>query len=456
MANHGRNSALYVPGARDSTNLVSEPLDPVSEASHEGSSGQGGSGGIVSDGRRSSAEEERIISLEGTLGAMSGTVLDLTAKFEHFEGLPAKFDQLENRFGKFERLLEELTKSRRDVDHLNPNLSPAPLLHQSAPAPQFFNHSSPAQASNIPFGSVGSSTMNSYMATGEQTPPSHMRPLSMASPQVSGTTNNNSGMFYTPPRPNAIAGGMPYNPPNTNNIAQNRGQPAHRLKLPEFDGTGDVEEWLMRVDHYFSFYHTLEADRVKLCSVQLKGIAAYWLHWVLKLRNGFLTWEDFYKSIKLEFGPSQFTDHIIDLKHLKQDSGVQEYNSHFQRVSQRIQGVSESCLISHYIGGLKEEIRYELQLANPKNLLTAMQLSKLYEAKFLAIKRNYKGNSYLSKGMHTSDLVPPAQLSSTASSDQGKKHANTSGGSVTTSGRPTISPTELLRRKDLEIGRAHV
>lgn len=110
-----------------------------------------------------------------------------------------------------------------------------------------------------------------------------------------------------------------------------------------------------------------------------------------------MTWEEFCKSIKMEFGPSQFTDYMIDLKLLKQYVGVQDYNSQFQKLSKKVQGIPEPCLVSQYIGGLKEEIRFELQLANPKSLLTAMQLSKLHEAKFQAIKRTYKGSSYFSK-----------------------------------------------------------
>lgn len=108
------------------------------------------------------------------------------------------------------------------------------------------------------------------MASGEQTPSPHMRTLQSANSQALGAMTSSPGVFYTPPRLNTQAGvGLPYNPPNSNN--QNRGWPALRVILPEFDGTWDVDEWLMRINHYLSYYNTPEGDRIKVCSVQLKS-----------------------------------------------------------------------------------------------------------------------------------------------------------------------------------------
>lgn len=85
-------------------NLVSEPLDPMSEGSREGSSSHDGFGGVISNGRRTLIDKYRILSIEGILGALLGTALDLTGRFDQFEG----------RFEKFEKILEELTRVRRD------------------------------------------------------------------------------------------------------------------------------------------------------------------------------------------------------------------------------------------------------------------------------------------------------------------------------------------------------
>ncbi|KAJ6812877.1 uncharacterized protein M6B38_146075 [Iris pallida] len=169
------------------------------------------------------------------------------------------------------------------------------------------------------------------------------------------------------------------------------GQPTLMLELPDYDGIADVEEWLLRVGHYFNYYGVPDWDRVKICAVQMKGSAAHWFDWLMKIRGGMLSWEDFCQAIRIEFGPSQFTDHAIELKLLRQEGSVHDYDLQFRKLSMRVQGISESCLISEYIGGLKEEIRYEVQLANPSSIAAAMQVSRLQEAKFLAVKRTQKG-----------------------------------------------------------------
>lgn len=48
-----------------------------------------------------------------------------------------------------------------------------------------------------------------------------------------------------------------------------------RLKILDYDGTTEVEEWLLRVTHYLNYYNVVEGDRVRVCSVQMKGRATY-------------------------------------------------------------------------------------------------------------------------------------------------------------------------------------
>lgn len=60
--------------------------------------------------------------------------------------------------------------------------------------------------------------------------------------------------------------GMPTQMPNSHSWTQ----PTLRLKIPDYDGDLDVEEWLLRVNHYFNYYNVQEWDRIKVFSVQLK------------------------------------------------------------------------------------------------------------------------------------------------------------------------------------------
>lgn len=227
---------------------------------------------------------------------------------------------------------------------------------------------------------------------------------------------------------------------------QSWSQSSLRLKLPEFDGETDVEEWLLRVQHYFSFYCVPKWDRVKICSVQLKGIDAHWYDWLLKIR-GVVSWNEFCQCIRMEFGPSQFTDHVIDLKLLRHEETVQEYTLQFQKLSKKVTGFPEKCLVSQYIGGLKDEVRYEVLVSNPVNLPAAMQVAKLHEAKLTAVRRSNRPTSNLNKGAnvgsHFHSTHNEAHVKAYAQGTEGRAN---SGFKAQTN---TISPSELLRRKNL-------
>lgn len=80
----------------------------------------------------------------------------------------------------------------------------------------------------------------------------------------------------------------------------------------------------------------------------------------------------------------------------------------FQRLSKKIHGYLEKCLVSQYIGGLKEEVRYEVLVANPISLPAAIQVAKLYEAKLMAMRRTCRSNAYTSKSQ--SSVIPAASM----------------------------------------------
>lgn len=262
------------------------------------------------------------------------------------------------------------------------------------------------------------------------------------------------------PHPNHMvhtAGVHPNSTPSMSTQAQNGsqfgnhaggntwGQPNFRLKLPEFDGMADVEEWLLIAHYFFNFYSVLDWDRIKTVSLRLKGTAANWFDWLMQIRDGIVSWEDFCQAIRLEFSPSQFTDYTINLKLLRQEGTVQDYSLQFQKLSKRVKGVPEKSLVSQYMGGLKEEVRYEVQIAKPEILSSAMHLARMYEDKLIALKKNTKLSLYPNKGVSTNNW-------SSGPTSEGQRKTISS--NVEYKGPPTtkhttISPTKLLRRKNL-------
>lgn len=83
----------------------------------------------------------------------------------------------------------------------------------------------------------------------------------------------------------------------------------------------------------------------------MAGTAAYWFDWLMKVRGGHLGREEFGQAIWREYGPSQFTNHVIELKLLRQKETVHEYDAQFLKISKRVQGINENCLVSQYMGG---------------------------------------------------------------------------------------------------------
>lgn len=162
----------------------------------------------------------------------------------------------------------------------------------------------PIQNSYQPF--LGSSTIFYSPLLPVHRAPSSMQPSHVAYAQAStpNLVSPPSAMLPTPPYMGFQSGS-----PALPSSGPSWGQSSLRLKLPDCTGLTDVEEWLLRVSHYFNYYNVPEWDRMKVCSVQMKGPAAYWFDWLMKIRV--ISQEDFCQSIRIEFAQSKFTNHVI-------------------------------------------------------------------------------------------------------------------------------------------------
>lgn len=68
------------------------------------------------------------------------------------------------------------------------------------------------------------------------------------------------------------------------------------------------------------------------------------------------------------FGAPRSEDFAEQLSKLRQSTTVFEYQKEFQRLSDRVKGLSEEYLISLCISGLKDDIRVGVQKLKPNNL----------------------------------------------------------------------------------------
>ena len=76
-------------------------------------------------------------------------------------------------------------------------------------------------------------------------------------------------------------------------------------------------------------------------------------------------------AMDARFGLTRSEDFTGKLSKLRQTSTVLEYQKEFQKLSNRVKGLSEEYLNSVYLSGLKDEIRIGVQKLQPPTLTLA-------------------------------------------------------------------------------------
>ncbi|GKG00396.1 transposon ty3-G gag-pol polyprotein, partial [Tanacetum coccineum] len=142
----------------------------------------------------------------------------------------------------------------------------------------------------------------------------------------------------------------------------------------------DPTGWIYQAEQYIDFQKVALEDQVQLASFHLDGIALQWHRWHTKTR-GPLTWEEFTKALLTRFGPTDYDAAAEALHRLKQVTTVAAYQESFERLSNQVDGLPESFLVGCFIGGLKEEIRLEVKLKNPRQLVDAIGVARVVEEK---------------------------------------------------------------------------
>ncbi|KAL5831742.1 hypothetical protein ACOSQ4_017096 [Xanthoceras sorbifolium] len=153
----------------------------------------------------------------------------------------------------------------------------------------------------------------------------------------------------------------------------------HHLKLsfPKFNGE-DPMGWVFKAEQYFEFKEIAMDQQVQLASFHLEGIALQWHRWLTKFR-GPMTWNEFTKALLLRFGPTDYEDPSEALTRLKQTSTVSAYQEMFEELSHRVDGLPKNFLVGCFIAGLRDEIRLDVKIKQPRSLTDAIGVARLIE-----------------------------------------------------------------------------
>jgi hypothetical protein len=169
--------------------------------------------------------------------------------------------------------------------------------------------------------------------------------------------------------------------------------PQLKLHFPKFNGEDPIG-WLYRAEQYFEFQNIRAAQRVQLAAFHLEGIALQWFRWLTKFR-GPLTWDELTQAISLRFGPTEYEDPFEALTRLKQTSIVAVYQEAFERLTHRVDGLPKTFLIGCFIAGLRDEIRLDVKIKQPKTLADTIGVARLVEERNQLQRKPFLNNRLL-------------------------------------------------------------
>ena len=117
-----------------------------------------------------------------------------------------------------------------------------------------------------------------------------------------------------------------------------------------------------------------DKEKTQLAMVCLEGAALGWLQWHDN-RRPFRDWVDFKTGLLERFKPNLTKSPQEELLSLRQLGTVANYRETFERLSAALHSTEEDWLKGVFVTGLKEEIRAELGLMEPRDLEHVMNLA---------------------------------------------------------------------------------
>ncbi|GJU05073.1 DEAD-box ATP-dependent RNA helicase 41 [Tanacetum coccineum] len=115
--------------------------------------------------------------------------------------------------------------------------------------------------------------------------------------------------------------------------------------------------------------------------------ALVWHQQYVKKYGDGTPWEMYEGEVIKRFG-AIYEDPIIDLKDLKQEGFMQQYQESFEALLNRVE-LNEAYVVSLFIGGLKKEISIPIRMFKITSLIDVYAMAKLQEATNVVLKPRY-------------------------------------------------------------------
>lgn len=165
--------------------------------------------------------------------------------------------------------------------------------------------------------------------------------------------------------------------------------PRPKMDFPLFVGEWP-RSWKRNYESYFRVFHLDPELWVDTAAMHFSGPAMLWLE-----NGGFdlsqMEWEHFCSLVCDQFERNEFNSLLRQLFHLRQTDSVSEYTTQFNDLMHSLLAHSSSwdpaLFPSHFVDGLKDEIRVVVIVHNPRDMDTAVSLAYLQEEALEISKR---------------------------------------------------------------------
>ena len=125
-----------------------------------------------------------------------------------------------------------------------------------------------------------------------------------------------------------------------------------------FYSTNTVD-WLVQADHFFQFYNIPWDSRLNMVVFYMWGDALSWFKWMYQ-NHQLIDWISFCRAIELHFGPSTYANHQVELFKLCQTGTVTGYQKVFEKLCNRVLGLTPEMILNCFIFDFTLEIRREM------------------------------------------------------------------------------------------------
>jgi hypothetical protein len=139
-----------------------------------------------------------------------------------------------------------------------------------------------------------------------------------------------------------------------------------------------------QVEKHFEMYNVMEnKQRISLETLYFETKPHQWNQWVVKRKphSYHYTWDLFTRDLEAQYGKVWEQYYFSPLTRIKNLGDVEDCNSKFHILATRVDNISNEHLLEAYMDGLKEDIKHDILLKHPKNIMESMQFSCHIQAK---------------------------------------------------------------------------